>query len=113
MCIRDSHNTKPERFLKSILSVNGVKHDSQKQVFGTPDIFIKPNICIFVDGCYWHGCKQCGYDSNEIIIKKSRRDKLVNKTLKKQGYKVIRLWEHEIYKNPIKCFSILENEICQ
>ena len=104
------YNTKPERFLKSILSVNGIQHCSQKQVFGLPDIFIEPNICIFVDGCYWHGCNKCGFN-NDISVKKSNRDILVNNTLKNQHYRIIRIWEHDIYTNPIKCLDVIRGEI--
>ena len=31
------------------------------------------------------------------------RDKKITKTLKKNGWKVLRIWEHEIKKNPQKC----------
>lgn len=106
------YNTKPERFLKSALVLNGIEHDSQKQIFGVPDIFIKPNICVFVDGCYWHGCNECGFSTKELrILKKHKRDLLVNKKLKSHGYKVIRIWEHEINNDLISCVNIVRGEI--
>jgi G:T-mismatch repair DNA endonuclease (very short patch repair protein) len=39
------------------------------------------------------------------IIRNKRRDRVVNAQLKKDGWKVIRLWEFEIKKNPSKCFN--------
>ena len=101
-------NTKPERFLKSILSVNGIKYESQKKLYGRPDIFIEPNICIFVDGCFHHGCKKCMSEKSlncEIPKKKTNIDIRVTKTLEDQGYKVIRIWEHEIYDDPMGCLN--------
>lgn len=57
---------------------------------GQPDIFIEPNICLFIDGCYWHKCPTCGFGNGR------ERDMFVTGELQKQGYVVIRLWEHEV-----------------
>ena len=33
-----------------------------KRILGTPDFyFAKENVAIFVDGCFWHGCRKCGH----------------------------------------------------
>ncbi len=101
----DKNTTKPERFIRSILTLNGVKYEVNKPITGIaePDIFIKPNICIFVDGCYWHGCIKCGYNNKE----KNLKDKNVDKKLRLKNYKVIRIWEHDIYRNINKCVKNL------
>lgn len=107
-------NTKPERFLQSILSVNGIKYETHKTILGQPDIFIGSNICVFIDGCYWHGCKQCLTKekiSSEIPQKGIKRDIFVNKELKKQNYKIIRIWEHDIYNNIMKCLDKIIGEL--
>lgn len=105
---KNKSNTKPERFLKSILSVNGINYESQKPIIGKPDIFIQPNICIFEDGCYYHGCEE-HLNEKELLSKIPqegiRRDQLVTKELKKQGYKVVRIWEHEVYEDIHKCLK--------
>ena len=105
-------NSKPERFLKSILSVNGIEYESQKKIYGKPDIFIQPNICIFVDGCFYHGCKQCCTEKQlrcKDPIRKMKRDPIVNQKLIAQGYKVIRFWQHEINNDLKLClYKILE-----
>ncbi|KKM74815.1 hypothetical protein LCGC14_1396600 [marine sediment metagenome] len=101
-------NTKPERFLQSILSVNEIKYEIHKQdIFGYPDILINSNICIFIDGCYWHGCKKCGF-VNKL---KNEKDDKVTKTLKRQGYKIIRIWEHDINYSIMNCFNKIKGEI--
>lgn len=81
-------NTKPERFLQTILSVNEIEYQTHARIFGRPDIFIEPNICIFVDGHYWH-----------TLPKIIERDKLVNKKLKELGYIILRIWDYEIYES--------------
>lgn len=107
-------NTKPERFLKSILSVNGVKYESQKKIIGRPDIFIKPNICVFIDGCYYHACRIHNSEKslNGLIPQKGiKRDKFVNKKLRNKGYKVLRFWEHEINNDLYECLSKIQGMI--
>lgn len=91
--------------LQNLLKENDVEFEVNYPLFGTPDIFIKPNICIFADGCYWHKCSECGFE--ESIRKERERDKEVTQKLQSQGYVVIRLWEHCLkdkyfYKNLLK-----------
>ena len=73
---------------------------------GRPDfVFPKSSLVVFVDGCFWHGhsCLK-PRDSlkkgfwKEKIERNQERDKLVNKALRKDGWKVIRVWECEIEK---------------
>jgi DNA mismatch endonuclease (patch repair protein) len=73
-------------------------------VFGKPDfIFPKHKFAIFVDGCFWHGCsKHCrmpkgnnAYWDQKITSNKTR-DLLVTRTLRSQGWRVLRIWEHEL-----------------
>ena len=61
-----------------------------------------PNICIFADGDYWH---------SDGFPETRKRDKIVNKELKKQGYKVLRFWEHEIKKNVDFCINKILVEV--
>ncbi len=73
---------------------------------GNPDFVIpKSRLAIFVDGCFWHGCKEhCRMpESNSEywiskIDKNIKRDNLINKGLKEERWTVIRIWEHELTK---------------
>jgi DNA mismatch endonuclease (patch repair protein) len=73
-------------------------------IFGRPDfIFPKLRLAIFVDGCFWHGCPQHGTkpkNNAEFWMKKLAsnqvRDRLVNRTLRARGWRVVRFWEHEL-----------------
>jgi len=75
-----------------------------QKVFGKPDfIFPKHKLAVFVDGCFWHGCPKHGTQpkSNAAFWRKkiSRnqiRDRLVTRTLRKAGWRVLRIWEHEL-----------------
>lgn len=75
-------------------------------LMGKPDfVFTKSRLVVFVDGCFWHGhsCLK-PRDSlkkgfwKEKIERNIERGKLVNKMLRKDGWKVIRIWECEIEK---------------
>jgi DNA mismatch endonuclease (patch repair protein) len=65
--------------------------------------FPSRKIAIFVDGCFWHMCPKHGKlpkSNKRYWIPKLRgnveRDKKINAHLKKMGWTVIRVWEHEI-----------------
>ena len=116
-------NTKPERFLQSILSVNEITYETQKKLYGRPDIFIEPNLCVFVDGDYHHQCKESKkyYGCPNWLYTRLAKittprniwnhDEMVTKTLEDQGYIIIRIWEHEIYDDPIGCLEKIEDKI--
>ncbi len=71
---------------------------------GKPDFaYPKLRIAIFVDGCFWHGCKKhCRLPSSnqeywiEKIERNKTRDKNISKKINLLGWQVIRIWEHEI-----------------
>jgi DNA mismatch endonuclease (patch repair protein) len=72
--------------------------------FGKPDVFLsRYKTVIFIDSCFWHGCKKhfkmpsTRIDFWERKIERNRqRDREVNKYYKKIGWKVLRIWEHDL-----------------
>lgn len=73
-------------------------------LMGRPDfVFREHGIAVFVDGCFWHGCPACYREPKQNAafwrakISANRvRDKRVNAGLRAEGWKVVRLWEHEL-----------------
>ena len=69
-----------------------------------PDfVFRHERVALFVDGCFWHGCPKHGTKprGNASFWKKKfeankTRDRLVTRTLRRSGWRVLRLWEHEL-----------------
>ncbi len=69
--------------------------------------FVLPNkMIIQCDGCYWHNCP-IHFPNNHVT--QSKKDKRQDKELELQGYKVIRLWEHDINRSIEDCFNIILN----
>ena len=71
---------------------------------GRPDfVFARLRVAIFVDGCFWHGCPRCYLAptrnawlwANKVETNK-RRDRRVAAALRRAGWRVIRLREHEL-----------------
>ena len=102
-----SNKTVAELILKKALSGRHFTYQPKK-IYGNPDFASKKKrIAIFVDGCFWHKCPKCytvPKSNKEYWLPKIKRnvgrDKKINKLLKKDGWKIIRIWEHEIKKNP-------------
>ena len=80
---------------------------------GKPDFaFPKHKVAVFVDGCFWHGCPKCYTrpKTNRAFWDRKReknmaRDKCVNRQLRRQGWKVIRIWQHSLQKSPQTCLN--------
>jgi DNA mismatch endonuclease, patch repair protein len=76
-------------------------------LFGKPDfVFPAIRVALFVDGCFWHGCPNhvSWPATNRAFWRKKlegnlTRDRLVNATLRAKGWRVIRVWQHELAKN--------------
>lgn len=86
---------------------------------GTPDIaFSKNKLVVFLDSCFWHGCRWHGskpstnvkYWRDKISVNK-KRDKNVNLEYKTMGWKVLRYWEHQIKRNKQEIVSQIEKAL--
>ena len=103
-----SKNTKPELMVESILSENNIKYVKHADnLIGKPDFVLKKlNLIIFVQGCFFHGCKihykkpKSNVKFWENKIKNNKlRDRKVTNTLRKMGWKVLHVWEHSLRRD--------------
>ncbi len=114
-------DTQPEIILRKALSDAGLKgYRLHYKLIGKPDIvFPKRKIAIFIDGCFWHKCPKCfikprtnrGFWKNKIDVN-VKRDKIVNADLEGKGWKIIRIWEHELKNQKLikrKIIARIEN----
>ncbi len=92
-----------------------------RPVFGKPD-FVFPNhrVAVFVDGCFWHGCPRhatkprnnAAFWRRKLAANKAR-DRRVTRTLRRLGWRVLRIWEHELAKTPQRCVEKIARLLAQ
>jgi len=102
-------NTGPEVKLRKLLYASGIRgYRIHYNLPGKPDlVFVKRKIAIFIDGCFWHKCPVCFQEPEtrkefwrKKISSNVERDKKVNEQLQNEGWTIIRIWEHDVRKNP-------------
>ena len=103
--IRGKGNASTEQRMIRLFRERGIKGWRRNWPLpGKPDfVFPKLRIALFVDGCFWHRCPKCYHkpatnaDFWEAKIGRNvERDKEVSRELKNRGWKVVRVWEHEL-----------------
>jgi len=103
-------DTKIEIRMQKSLEERNIIFEKHKPIFGQPDIFIKPNICVFCDGDYWHANPSI-YKADKLVVGNKtarsiwKKDKNIKEKLEKQGFKVFRFWEHQINNNINDCIK--------
>jgi len=108
-----SSNTKPEMLVRKFLFAKGYRYRiNAKNLPGKPDIVLpKHKTIIFVHGCFWHGHTNCKYFkipktrtvwwTDKINSNKANDAKAV-KSLKKDKWKIITIWECSLKKNKLE-----------
>ena len=100
-------DTKPELALRSALHRAGLRFrkdfpiKTERRTIKPDIVFTRAKLCVFIDGCYWHGCPdhcRIPTSNNDYwtakIGRNVERDKLDGVSLADAGWRVVRLWEH-------------------
>ena len=114
-----SKDTTPELLIRKFLFANGFRYKlHDKTMPGKPDIVLpKFKTVIFVNGCFWHGHKNCSFFKlpktrtkwwKEKIEKNRMNDTLKQSKLVEMNYRVITVWECEI-KNKTIYTNLVKN----
>lgn len=119
-----SDNLSPEDRLKTMRAVKGKGTRLEKRLWamlagmrlrgwkknadtitGKPDVvFTDQRVAVFIDGCFWHGCPHCcrklpktnrGYWERKIK-RNIELAQVYNEQLQREGWTVVRIWEHEM-----------------
>jgi DNA mismatch endonuclease (patch repair protein) len=103
--VRSSNNVSTELRLMGLFRKHGVTGWRRGlKLPGRPDFtFPKERLCVFVDGCFWHGCPRCYRKpkSNarfwaQKVQRNRQRDRQVSRKLRGMGVAVYRVWECRI-----------------
>lgn len=101
-------DTRPELAVRRAVFARGYRYRLHRPVPGMPRrtidlVFVGPQVAVFIDGCFWHGCPEHGSvpkNNRQWWIGKleanRRRDGETTAHLRALGWVVLRFWEHEL-----------------
>ncbi|MCH8814124.1 MAG: very short patch repair endonuclease [Chloroflexi bacterium] len=101
-------DTTPELLVRSALHGRGLRFRKHaKELPGKPDVvFPSSRLAVFIDGDFWHGYRFPLWRDDlspfwqEKIGKTRERDQRNFRKLRRSGWRVIRVWEHDIERRP-------------
>jgi DNA mismatch endonuclease (patch repair protein) len=104
-----TRNTDLERALATQLQSLGLRWSSHNRALpGRPDFsFVSAKVAVFVDGDFWHGYRFPQWQQNlspfwkKKIETNRRRDRAAHQKLRRNGWTVIRIWGHELRRDPV------------
>lgn len=123
--IRARGNRDTELRLVTLMRAHGISGWRRGQpLFGKPDfIFRVERVAVFVDGCFWHGCTRPSHAPIpktrrtwwlKKLAKNRDRDRLVSRTLRRLGWRVVRIWECELrLENDQRVLGILTRALAK
>lgn len=79
--------------MHALLDAAGIAYTTQAPILSYfVDVLLPAQrLVLEVNGCYWHACRKCGY-SDAVV---QRRHRLRRTAIRRQGYRVIEIWEHD------------------
>jgi DNA mismatch endonuclease (patch repair protein) len=101
-------DTQAEIALRKVLHARGFRYRVNQPLPGLPRrradmTFPARRVVVFVDGCFWHGCPQHGTLPKRNgawwsakLLRNIARDRETNEHMQALGWRVVRVWEHEI-----------------
>lgn len=106
---------------KTLFSLGYRFRKNDRRLPGKPDIVLPKYKCvIFINGCFWHGHKNC----TKASIPKTRTEwwkKKINETIERDkanveklqllGWKVLTVWECDLKRDYLECINKLVNEL--
>lgn len=103
-----SKRTKPEMLLHGLMKGNRWQHRMWPRMLGNPDVLIDGHIVVFVNGCFWHACPEhykrpktnAAFWRRKAERNVERQEEVAAK-LRRRGYSVVVVWEHELKKTTV------------
>lgn len=105
--------TGPERVMAEAFMEKCLDFEAHvRDLPGRPDfVFREAHVAVFVDGDFWHGWRFPQWQHKlsatwEDKIQKNRlRDRRNHRALRRKGWKVVRIWEHQLANDPSACVT--------
>lgn len=85
-----------------------------------PDfVFPKERLVVMVQGCFWHSCpfhatlpKSNRAFWRDKLESNRRRDRVRMRELRKMGWDVVVIWEHQMKTSPLLCAEYVNWRLC-
>ncbi len=111
-----STDTTPELLVRKLAHTRGLRFRKHcAWLPGRPDlVFVRSRVVVFVDGDYWHGWRFPAWKNKlapywkQKIDNNRRRDQRNFQRLRRDGWLLIRLWEHEVERDAEGCIDRIE-----
>lgn len=112
-------DTGPERAIAGLLVERGWEFESHAtDLPGRPDIvFRDAGVIVFIDGDFWHGFRfplwqhKLSPKWQEKIAATRARDQRNFRKLRRDGWTVVRIWEHQIERDAAACADRIETAL--
>ncbi len=113
-------NTAPERRVLDALSLLDVSFDAHRRTpVGKPDVVLNAErVAVFIDGCFWHGCPTHYVRPTTRaefwaakLLENTTRDREQTSELEALGWRVVRVWEHEVFTDLDAVIARIERAI--
>lgn len=111
-----SKDTKPELRMAELLEAEGLRFQRYADLPGKPD-FVLGKVVVFVDGTFWHGRNFARWSSKlkpfwyNKITNNMRRDRRVDRKLRRMGFKIVHLWEDDVWKRHSVCLRKVKRSV--
>ena len=117
----EGRNTKPEIVLRRALWQRGLRYRLHAPTpVGRPDVvFAGRRVAIFIDGGFWHGCpvhyvrprsREDFWRSK--LAENVERDRRQTLALEELGWRVVRIWEHEVFEALDDVVELVDQALC-
>jgi DNA mismatch endonuclease (patch repair protein) len=108
-----------ERQVRAALRLEGLRFRIYaKALPGKPDVvFPLSKVAVFIDGDFWHGYRFPQWKRKvssfwQVKIDKSRRrDRKNFAKLRRMGWRVVRIWQHELEKDLASCIRRITSAV--
>jgi DNA mismatch endonuclease (patch repair protein) len=106
-------NTSPERIIFALLDQHGFHFEKHaRNLPGRPDVvFREAMLAVFLDGDFWHGWRfplwehKLSDQWKAKIAETRQRDRRNFQALRRRGWRILRIWEHQIERSPNGCIE--------
>ena len=120
--VRSRGNASTELRLMRLLRAHGITGWRRAaSLVGSPDfVWRGKRLAVLVDGCFWHGCRFHGHIPRSRVeywtsklARNKARDRFVTRALRRRGWRVLRIWEHELQrKNEARLLRRIKRALC-